>query len=200
MIRKCVSLRRRLCQFAGVESYMIDNISFGPHSTLDTTIFEQVIDHGPIEDRLALARQLCALVNDPETSAADRNAVMPAMMRLACDRDLGVREILHSDLAEPDGLSSDLVFALVADEDDLAVKFTEANPSFTCSIQCAILTVGDPQRCAAIARREDVSAAAVRKIANDGLDTAVIALLNNKAVRLGAGYCRKIYNRFHYQP
>ncbi len=188
------------CQLPGVESYMIDDISFGPQSTLDTTIFEQVIDHGPIEDRLALARQLCALVNDPETSAADRNAVMPALMRLACDRDLGVREILHNDLAQTDGLSSDLVFALVADEDDLAVKFTEANPSFTCNIQCAILTVGDPQRCTAIARREDVSAAAVRKIVNDGLDSAVIALLNNKAVRLGAGYCRKIYNRFHDQP
>lgn len=179
---------------------MNDDITMGDLPTLDTSVFEQVIDHGPIEDRLALARQLCALVNELETSMADRRAVMPALARLACDRDRMVREILHSGLVQSDSLSADVVFSLVADDDDLAVAFVAANPSINCSIQCAILTVGDAQRCAAVAGREDVSAAAVKKIVNDGLDTAAIALLRNKSVRLGAGYCRKLYNRFHDQP
>lgn len=179
---------------------MNDDITLVDLPTLDTTVFEQVIDHGLIEDRLALARQLCALVIDPATSMADRRAVMPALARMACDRDRLVREILHSDLAQADCLSADVVFSLVADDDDLAVAFVAANPSINCSVQCAILTVGDAQRCAAVAGREDVSAAAVKKIVHDGLDTAAMALLRNKSVRLGAGYCRKLYNRFHDQP
>ena len=179
---------------------MNDDITMGDLPTLDTTVFEQVIDHGPIEDRLALARQLCSLVIDRQTSMADRRAVMPALARLACDRDRTVREILHLALAESDSLSADLVFSLVADDDDLAVAFVAANPSLNCSVQCAILTVGDAQRCAAVAGREDVSAAAVKKIVHDGLDTAAIALLRNKSVRLGAGYCRKLDTRFHDQP
>lgn len=179
---------------------MKDNIAGDARPGLDTTIFEKVIDHGPIEDRLALARQLCALVNDETTVTVDCRAVMPALTRLACDRDRQVREILHTALAGNERVSADVIFALVADDDELALKFIASSPAFNCNIQCAVLTVGDAQRCAAIAARADVTAAAVRKIVNDGLEGTVIALLKNKAVRLGAGYCRKLYNRFHDAP
>jgi hypothetical protein len=65
---------------------MNDDIRMEPISNLDTSVFEQVIDHGPIEDRLELARQLCGLVNSEDTPLADLRAVMPCLARLACDR------------------------------------------------------------------------------------------------------------------
>lgn len=179
---------------------MNDDIRMEPISSLDTSVFEQVIDYGPIEDRLELARQLCALVNAQDTPLADLRAVMPCLARLACDRDRDVREILARDLLANASLGADLVFAIVADDDDLALPFIKANPSFKCQIQCAVLQVGDQKRCSAVASRADISPAAVRRIVNAGLAETVIALLKNEHVRLGAGYCRKLYNRFHDQP
>jgi hypothetical protein len=179
---------------------MNDDIRMEPISNLDTSVFEQVIDHGPIEDRLELARQLCGLVNSEDTPLADLRAVMPCLARLACDRDRDVREILARELLANASLGADVVFAIVADDDDLALPFIKANPSFNCQVQCAVLQVGDQKRCSALASRADISPAAVRRIVNDGLAETAIALLNNEHVRLGAGYCRKLYNRFHDQP
>lgn len=179
---------------------MNDHISMEPVSGLDTSVFEHVIEAGPIEDRLELTRQLCALVNGPDTPSGERRAVMACLTRLACDRDRDVRALLTSELAANEHLSADVVFAVVADDDDLALPFIALNPSLTCAIQCAVLQVGDATRCEAIASRADVSPAAVRKIVNDGSPQTVIALLRNKLVRLGSGYCRKLYNRFHDQP
>ena len=179
---------------------MNDDIIMEQSAGLDTAVFEQVIDQGPIEDRLELARQLCALVNDEACSTAERRAVMPCLARLACDRDRDVREILAVDLAANPYLSADAVFAIVADDDELALPFARTNPSFTCAVQCAVLQVGDVSRCNAIAGRADLSPNAVRKIVNDGLAETVIVLVKNDSVRLGAGYCRKLYNRFHDNP
>ncbi len=179
---------------------MNDHITMESACGLDTSVFEEVIEHGPIEDRLELTRQLCALVNDPATLVAERRSVMACLTRLACDRDRDVRALLTAELALNEHLSADVVFAIVADDDDLALPFIVANPSFSAATQCAVLQVGDAPRCGAIASRADVAPAAVRKIVNEGSPETSIALLKNKMVRLGSGYCRKLYNRFHDQP
>jgi hypothetical protein len=125
----------------------------------------------------------------------------PASRALPVTADRDVREILARELLANASLGADVVFAIVADDDDLALPFIKANPSFNCQVQCAVLQVGDQKRCSALASRADISPAAVRRIVNDGLrPKPPFALLNNEHVRLGTGYCRKLYNRFHDQP
>jgi len=169
-------------------------------SNFDTSVFDGVIKSGNVGDRLALTRQLCDLVNSPETNTADKRAVMPCLIKLACDKDRDIRHIVASKFASTSELPADLVFAVAADEDDIAIPFIRLNPSVDPSVMLAILTVGDQKRCKAIALRADISAGAVKKIMNDGSEETVLALLRNKSVRLGAGYCRKVYNRFYEVP
>jgi uncharacterized protein (DUF2336 family) len=166
-------------------------------SGLDVSVLDEVIISGSIADRLRLTRQLCEFVNSADASSADRRQVMPCLIKLACDKDRDIRTIISSQFAETDSLSADLVFAVVADDDDIAIPFVRRNPSIDATIMQAILTVGDQKRCQAVALRDDVCAGAVKKIINDGSEETVLALLRNKSVRLGAGYCRKVYNRFH---
>lgn len=167
---------------------------------LDVSIFENVMRSGNVADRLALTRQLCDLLNDPHSSVDECLQVMPIVAKLACDVDRHIRDIIANRLVKTDGLSADLIFAIVADEDDIAIPFISLNPSLDDVIMKTILAVGDLNRCKAVAAHPNVGPSAVRKIIKDGNEEIVLELLRNKKVRLGAGYCRKLYNRFHGSP
>lgn len=173
------------------------NIELETPSNLDTSVFEAVIESHSVADRLELTRQLCDLVLSSDTSAVDRRQVLPCLIKLACDTDKDIRTIIATRLSGSEHLSADLIFAIIADDDDTALPFIRINPSIAESEMMAILTVGDEKRCEAVAMRADVSAGAVRKIMNEGGEQTVLTLMRNDAVRLGTGYCRKLYNRFH---
>lgn len=179
---------------------MLEDIIKQRRLRLDVSIFENVMRSGSVADRLALTRQLCDLMNDPDSGPDECTQVMPIVTKLACDVDRQIRDIIANRLLKTDGLSADLVFAIVADEDDIAVPFIGLNPSLDDSMMKTILAVGDLKRCKAVAARSDVGAGTVRKIMKDGGEEIVLVLLSNDKVRLGAGYCRKIYNRFHNSP
>ncbi len=179
---------------------MLEQILKQRQIRLDVSIFENVMRSGNVADRLALTRQLCDLLNDPQSSVDECLQVMPIVAKLACDIDRHIRDIIANRLVTTDGLSADLIFAIVADEDDIAIPFIGLNPSLDDAIMKTILAVGDLKRCKAVAARSDIGPAAVRKIIEDGNEEIVLELLRNEKVRLGAGYCRKLYNRFHSCP
>ncbi len=179
---------------------MLEQILKQRQIRLDVSIFENVMRSGNVVDRLALTRQLCDLLNDPQSSVDECLQVMPIVAKLACDVDRHIRDIIANRLVKTDGLSADLIFAIVADEDDIAIPFIGLNPSLDDGIMKTILAVGDLKRCKAVAARTDIGPTAVRKIIQDGGEEIVLELLRNEKVRLGAGYCRKLYNRFHSSP
>jgi len=179
---------------------MLEQILKQRQIRLDVSIFENVMRSGTVADRVALTRQLCDLLNDPHSSVDECIQVMPIMAKLACDVDRNIRSIVADRLARTDGLSADLLFAIVADEDDIAIPFISLNPSFDDAIIKTILTVGDLVRCMAVAAHPNIGPTAVRKIIKDGAEEIVLELLYNENVRVGAGYCRKLYNRFHGSP
>ncbi len=179
---------------------MLEQILKQRQMRLDVSIFENVIRSGSVADRVALTRQLCDLLNDPHSSVEECLQVMPIVAKLACDADRYIRYIVANNLAKTDGLSADLIFAIVADEDDIAIPFISLNPSLDDAIIKTILTVGDLQRCMAVAAHPNIGPSAVRKIIEDGTEEIVLELLYNENVRVGAGYCRKLYNRFHGSP
>ncbi len=179
---------------------MLEQILKQRQLRLDVSIFENVMRSDNVADRLALTRQLCDLLNDPHSSVDECLQVMPIVTKLACDVDIQIRNIIANRLLKTDGLSANLIFAIIADEDDIAIPFARLNPSLDDSVMKTILAVGDLKRCKAVAARSNVGPGAVRKIITDGSEEIVLELLRNEKIRLGAGYCRKLYNRFHGSP
>jgi len=179
---------------------MLEQILKQRQLRLDVSVFENVMRSGNVADGLALTRQLCDLLNDPHSSADECLQVMPIVAKLACDVDIHIRNIIANRLVKTDGLSANLIFAIVADEDDIAIPFIGLNPSLDDSVMKTILAVGDVKRCKAVAARSNVGPGSVRKIITDGSEEIVLELLGNERIRLGAGYCRKLYNRFHGSP
>lgn len=183
-----------------MEPYMSEQITMQTRQRLDVSVFETVMQSGNVAARMALTQQLCDLLNAPGSDSEECREATPVIAKLACDVDSNIRSLIADKLIATQGLSADLIFAIVADEDDIAIPFVALNPSIDDTIMQAILAVGNLERCKAVAERRDVGPGAVRKIIMDGSEDIVLALLGNENVRLGPGYCRKIYNRFHSSP
>jgi uncharacterized protein (DUF2336 family) len=164
---------------------------------LDTTVLEAVLDCGKPDARLALARQLTSLVADPEASAVERDQVVPVILKLASDPERIVRETLADELSTIENLHQDIIFAVIADEDAIALPFLAATPSLNSWHMQAILRVGDDGRQSTIAAREDISAEAAMFIVRAGTAAAVVSLMKNSKITLKVTDLQHIYNRLH---
>jgi uncharacterized protein (DUF2336 family) len=162
---------------------------------LDVTVLEAVLECGQAEARQALARQLVALVADPDTAAIERDQVVPILMKLAVDVERTVRVVLVDELSSVENLNQDLIFAVIADEDAIALPFLATTPSLNSWHMQAILRVGDEARQRTVASRADISVEAVAFIVRAGSTTAVAALLNNAKAKLSPADLNQIYTR-----
>lgn len=166
-----------------------------PEAGLDVEILEAVLECGQSEARQALARQLAALVADPDTSAKERDQVISVMLKLSTDVDRDVREVLADELSSVKNLHQDMIFSVIADEDDIALPFLAITPALNSWHMQAILRVGDDARQKTIAARPDISADAVSFIVRAGSIVVVTAMLNNRKVKLKPAELQQIYAR-----
>jgi uncharacterized protein (DUF2336 family) len=167
---------------------------------LDISVLEAVLACGQVEARLALARQLASLVADPETAAVERDQVVPVLLKLATDTDALVRETLADELSTVEALNQDVIFALIADVDEIALPFLAATPALNAWHMQAILRVGDEARQKTIAARRDIGGEAVSFLIRAGVAPAVAALLRNQKVKLKPQELQHIYSRFSNAP
>lgn len=169
-------------------------------SGLEVTVLEAVLECGQAEARVALARQLASLVADPDTPAVEREQVVPIMLKLATDADRAVRIALAEELAHVQALNQDLIFAIVADENDIALPFLSATPALNPWHMQAILRVGDDARQATVASRRDIAADAVSFIVRSGTASAVASLLDNAKAKLKPADLQHIHSRLGQAP
>ncbi len=162
---------------------------------LDVSVLEAVLACGDAEARMTLARQLAALVAGPESPQIERDQVVPILLKITTDSDPVVRRVLAVELANIKNLHADLIFSIIADEDAIALPFLLQTPALNAWHMQAILRVGDDGRQAAVARRKDLTPDAVAYIVKAATAAAVIALLENRAVKLEAVDVRQIYQR-----
>jgi uncharacterized protein (DUF2336 family) len=167
---------------------------------LDVTVLEAVLACGQSEARMALGRQLASLMGDTTTSAVEREQVLPVLLKLATDTDRKVREVLADELATVENLHQDMIFAMIADEDDIALPFLSATPALNGWHMQAILRVGDDARQRTIARRSDIGAEAVSFIVRAGSAAAAAALLLNEKVKLRGQDLQQLYQRLGNVP
>ncbi|HMT15408.1 MAG TPA: hypothetical protein PKE19_11725, partial [Aestuariivirga sp.] len=100
-------------------------MSVEPGFGLEISVFDTVIEQGGVDARAGLAQKLADLLADPKSSALEKQQVVPVILKLAVDPERQVRETLVTQLTPIDDLHGDIVFALIADDDDLALPFLE---------------------------------------------------------------------------
>lgn len=164
-------------------------------SGLDISIFEAVLACGQAEARIALVRQLAGLLADPDAAAIEKEQVLPVLIMATADSDAEVRRALADELLTIEDLHPDLLFAVVADEDAIAIPFLEELPSLSAWHMLTVLRVGDEARQGAVAGRPDLSAETKAYIVKSGSVAAVVAYLANPAIKAGAADLRAIYAR-----
>lgn len=162
---------------------------------LDVSILEAVLACGQVEARIALARQLAGLLADPEAPENEKEQIIPVLIKATADGDMAVRKVLAEELLSVENLHADLLFAVVADDDEIAIPFLADLPALSGWHMLTILRVGDEARQRAVAGRADLSAEAKSYIVKSGGAAAAVAFLANPAARVSAADLRGIYGR-----
>ncbi len=163
---------------------------------LDTAFLEQVIAEGGIDARKLLAVQVSALLRDPETPLLEREQVVPIITKLATDKDVEVRKVLSEELRDVPRLAPDVVFTMVAEDNELSLEFLRNATSLDSLRMLAILQVGGESRQHAIAGRPDLSPEVLLWLIEKGHQSAILALLGNQMIELKEKDFRKLYARF----
>jgi uncharacterized protein (DUF2336 family) len=167
---------------------------------LDAGIFYQVIENRDMWARLALAQQLAELLADPRTPEKEKQQTVPAVLKLIADPAAEVRTAVAGHLVKAEKLHPDIIFNIIASEDEIALPFLAAAPALNDWHMMAILRVGDPPRQAAVALRHDVSAEAIEFAVKSASAAACLALFDNSAVKFDDGDYHKLYARFGQSP
>jgi uncharacterized protein (DUF2336 family) len=97
-------------------------------------------------------------------------------------------------------LHQDMVFAIIADEDAIALPFLASTPALNGWHMQAILRVGDDGRQKTVAARPDITADATSFIVRAGGAVANAALLKNKKAKLTPADLAHIYSRLSNAP
>src|SRR5262249_24965966 len=96
---------------------------------LDVSIFDTVIETGDAQARIRLALDLAGLIGSPGAPESERNCVVPTVLKLATDPVKDVRCALADKLVGAADLNGDILFSIIADEDDIALPFLAATPA-----------------------------------------------------------------------
>ncbi len=163
---------------------------------LDVSVFESVIAVGDTDARIALTRQLVALVADPATAPIEIQQVGPVLLRLAGDDDKAVRLVLAQEFASSNRIDAQLAFSIIADDDDIALPFLAQTKALSAAQITVIAKVGDEARQTTIVKRTDVPPEACELVIGQGSAVACVALLQNAAIMLEDMDFHVLYKRF----
>jgi uncharacterized protein (DUF2336 family) len=171
-----------------------------PKSGLDTTVFLEVIENGDAMARTKLAVQLASLLSAEETSKADAAQVVPVVLKLSVDPVKEVRRVLVDGLVPIANLHADILFSIVADDDDIALPFLAVTPALNHWHMLAVLRVGDIARQQTVVLRPDLSKEALAYAVKSAPLEVCMSLFDNGAVQLDDGAYHTLYIRFGQVP
>ena len=171
-----------------------------PKSGLDTSVFMDVIENGDAMARTKLATQLAALMSAEETSKADCVQVVPMVLKLSVDPVKEVRRALANGLIGHSSLHADILFSIIADDDDVALPFLAATPALNHWHMLAVLRVGDVPRQQTVVLRSDLSPESlVYAVKSAPLDVC-LRLFENRALHFDDKVYHTLYTRFGQAP
>ncbi|QIG51575.1 DUF2336 domain-containing protein [Nordella sp. HKS 07] len=163
---------------------------------LDVSIFDMIVETGDVQARMQLAVELAGLVNDAEAPENERDCVVPSLLKLASDPVKEVRRVLAETLVTARYLHGDILFSIVADDDDIALAFLAETPALDHWKMRSIVRVGDTARQVTLAQRPDLDDDVIKEIATQADIAACLALFDNAQCTLSERNCRILYARF----
>ena len=166
----------------------------------NTSIFDRVLESGTVEEKKNLTEQLGLLACDLSAPALEREAIVPTLQRLAVDPVRDVRVLLAKILVHCEKLHPDVLFSIVADEEDISLPFLAETPSLDRLRTMAILRVGDKARQLVVAARDDLAPDAISYIADQCDSEVCVALLDNDKIEINVKNYRRLYVRFREVP
>lgn len=167
---------------------------------LDISVFLEVIENGDAAARISLAAQLARFLGDEDVPETERLQAVPAVLKLAVDPVTEVRRTLINGVTDLPRLHPDIVFSIIADEDELALPFLAVTPALTSWHMMAILRVGDVARQTEVVMRPDVTPEVVTYAAKSSSIEVCLAMLDNAKAPLGDDSYRMLYTRFGQSP
>ena len=171
-----------------------------PKPSLDTSVFLEVIETGDAMARTKLAAQLAALLCAEGTSKADCAQVVPVVLKLSVDPVKEVRRTLVVGLTPLVNLHADILFSIIADDDDVALPFLAATPALNHWHMLAVLRVGDVARQQTIVMRSDLSREALTYAVKSAPIEVCLRFFDNSAVQFDDGAYHTLYTRFGQVP
>jgi len=163
---------------------------------LDVSIFDMIVETGDVQARMQLAVELAGLISDAEAPENERDCVVPSLLKLASDPVKEVRRALAETLVTARYLHGDILFSIVADDDDIALRFLAETPALDHWKMRSIVRVGDTARQVTLAQRPDLDDDVVKEIATQADIAACLALFDNAQCTLSERNCRILYARF----
>jgi uncharacterized protein (DUF2336 family) len=107
-----------------------------------------------------------------------------------------VRRALADELIGVADLHGDILFSIIADDDDIALPFLAATPALDPWKMRSIARVGDVARQVTLARRPDLTDDVIKEICTLADLSACLALFDNEECPIGERNCRILYARF----
>lgn len=167
---------------------------------LDTSIFTDVIENGDAMARTKLAVQLAALMCAEGTSKVDSAQVVPVVLKLSVDPVKEVRRTLSHGLVGLLSLHADILFSIIADDDDVALPFLAATPALNHWHMLAVLRVGDVARQQIVILRSDLSRESLAYAVKSAPLEVCLRLFENRALHLDDRDYHTLYIRFGQVP
>ena len=163
---------------------------------LDVSIFDTIVETGDAQARIQLAVELARLIADPEAPESERSCVVPTVLKLVVDPVKEVRRALADGVIGVADLHGDILFSIIADDDDIALPFLAETPALDPWKMRSIARVGDVARQVTLARRPDLTDDVIKEIATGADLSACLALFDNAECPIGERNCRILYARF----
>jgi len=167
-----------------------------PSFGLDVDFLMQALAEGNVSQRMRLARQIAGFLGDAAEPPGERQQVLPVALRLAADEAPEVRRTLAAGLVGLADLNADLLFAIVSDDDDLAVPFLGATPALTQVHMLSVLRVGDAARQVVVLLRPDITPDVIDFTVKSLPFEANALLLENASTPLTPAQFQTLYDRF----
>jgi uncharacterized protein (DUF2336 family) len=166
---------------------------------LEANSFDDVLMRGGADARKELARQLASVLAHEKASEKRRSA-LDHLVKLAGDPLFEVRQSVADLLSEVVPLEPELVFAIVADEEDIALPFIAKGRALDLGMMLAILKAGDTLRQMQVAARHDLFVECAKHIVREGNWPVCGALLDNPEFEPSEEDYRVLHRRFFDEP
>ena len=148
-----------------------------------------------------LAAQLAQFLDGEDVTEADIKAVEPAMIALANDPVLSVRQTLTGLIATSPNAPREVLRILVCDIDEISLPILENTPAMPEADLASVVKAGPLSRQMAIVRREKISSRLSLIIINICCENVCMELLRNNGAQIDkAGYERLVERHGDHEP